>query len=103
MPTTTVLMSGLDRPVGLRVGASGRLYVAEQAGRILAIDTGTGISTPLANAPGRISVWDLSPDERTAFVAGGAAGLRSLPPDGSPATRPARLSVRAGRCAVTSV
>ena len=100
MPTTTVLTSGLDRPVGLRVGASGRLYVAEQAGRILAIDAASGISTPLANAPGRISVWDLSPDERTAFVAGGAAGLRSVPLDGSPATLLARFLVPVGavRC-----
>jgi M6 family metalloprotease-like protein len=96
----TVLADGFTQPVGLRVGASGTIYVAERSGRISSVDPATGDVTPLAMAPSAVSAWDLHPDESTAFVASGLTGLLRIPLDGSPGTKLANLQFPVGavRC-----
>ncbi len=100
MPDPMVLATNLAQPVALRGDPAGtQLIVALRGGLLEGIDIATGQRTTLAQLPGRIATFALSPDGGTAFVAGSSIGLWQAPLDGSAPTRLIR-SLRAPRAVV---
>ena len=72
----TILVSGLSRPVGLRVlAADQQAFVLQRDGKILAVDLAAATISQVGQAPPNAAGFDLSADGTTAYVVGGSWGL----------------------------
>src|SRR5262245_30998715 len=75
----TIIISGLIKPVGLRVRAAEQeAIVLQRDGKLLAVDLVASTISQVGQAPANAAGFELSADGKTAYVVGGRWGLVSV-------------------------